>query len=231
MLHSTQPICTPAHTTAHLQGLSNQEPLPPSSSRSQNALWGAWFPQHPKARRHCIRSRHSRPSRWPPSRRPSRGSLRGLTPAPRTLPTPLMQTPCCSWGAPSPPHQREARLWPTLTAPVTCWQLAGWLQLKLPQAILSHEPLNSCHRPPGGGFTLGGGFLDSVIFTPLFFDILQFRDWFWGILHHSFRSRVTATILEAHIPLCLSRVTGQPQAAPKAGPRPVHAASGSTSAP
>lgn len=78
---------------------------------------------------------------------------------------------------------------------------------------------------------MGGGFLDSVIFTPLFFDILQFSDWFQGILHHSFRSRVTATILEAHIPLCLSRVADQPQATPKAGPRPVHVASGSTSAP
>lgn len=69
------------------------------------------------------------------------------------------------------------------------------------------------------------------MFTLLFFDILQFSDWFWGILHRSSRSHVTATILEAHVPLCPSRVTGQPQAATEAGPCPARAASGSTLAP
>lgn len=42
---------------------------------------------------------------------------------------------------------------------------------------------------------------------------------------------MTTTTLEAHVPLCLSRVTGQPQASPEAGPCPARAASGSTSAP
>lgn len=51
-----------------------------------------------------------------PASLPSRGSPCGLTPAPCTLPTPLMQTLCCSWGTPSPPHQRKARLWPTVVA-------------------------------------------------------------------------------------------------------------------
>lgn len=42
---------------------------------------------------------------------------------------------------------------------------------------------------------------------------------------------MTVATLEAHVPLCPSRVTSQPQAAPEAGPCPARAASGSTAVP
>lgn len=99
--------------------------------------------------------------RGPPSRRPSLSAQLRLTTCPHACPAHLpphsadadskllvaKQRPSC------PPE--EVRLWPTPTLLLHVY-LAGCLQPKLPQAIISREPLNSCHRPSRRGVSYSG---------------------------------------------------------------------------